>query len=64
MGKTNGTDYKGFFFATELAWVGPWVTSTVYLITKADWAWAAMKESLNTGAAGPLGFNWLALVWA
>ena len=64
MDKTNGTDYKGFLFATELTWVGPWITSTVYLITNADWAWSFMMESLNQSIAGPLGYNWLALVWA
>ncbi len=64
MDRINGSDYKGFFFATELTWVGPWMTSTVYLITKTEWAWTFMMDSLWKSTAGPLAFNWLALVWA
>ena len=61
---TDGTNYSGMFYATQLAWVPVLITTTMQMFTSDSLAWEFVSAALWEAAAGATAYNWLGLVWA
>ena len=62
--RTDGGNYKGMFYATQLAWIPVFITSTMHMFVDNDMAWQFTHMAMWEAAAGPIAYNWFGLGWA
>lgn len=62
--KTDGPNYKGMFYATELTWLPVATTSMGVMLEGSMLSWVLFECALAEGLAGVVAYNWLGMGWA
>jgi len=64
LGRTDGGNYKGMFYATQIAWIPVFIAGVQEMLVGNETSWGFMHEAMWEMTYGPMYYNWIGLGWA
>ena len=61
---TNGSNYKGMAYATQLTWTPILVSGIAFQLFGDEVSYEIFCEAMWSGVAGPIAYNWFGMAWA